>query len=131
MRVIRDVDVERWKIGELATVTGVTVRTLRHHHDIGLLEPIERTESGHRLYSAANVRRLYAIRTLRALGLPLEEIGAVLDGNGYDPRSAVQQHLRHVEAQLEIHERLRARLISGSWTRSNGPTSRPRRSSSI
>jgi MerR family transcriptional regulator, thiopeptide resistance regulator len=111
MRMIRDVDVERWKIGELATATGLTVRTLRHYHDIGLLEPDGRTKSGHRLYSEANVRRLYAIRTLRALGLPLEEIAAVLDGNGYDPRSAVQQHLRHVEAQLEIHERLRSRLI--------------------
>jgi len=104
-------NVKRWKIGELAEAAGLTVRALRHYDEIGLLEPFERTDSGHRLYSGDDVRRLYAIRTLRALGLPLDEIGGMLSGNGDDPRAAVRRHLRQVEAQLEIHERLRSRLI--------------------
>jgi DNA-binding transcriptional MerR regulator len=69
-----------WKVGELAARTGLTVRTLHHYDEIGLLRPERRTSSGHRLYGEAEVERLQRIVSLRAVGLPLEEIAQVLDG---------------------------------------------------
>ena len=66
------------KIGELARLAGVTVRTLHHYDELGLLVPSERTQVGHRLYSAADVERLYRLLALREVGLPLEEIGPLL-----------------------------------------------------
>jgi DNA-binding transcriptional MerR regulator len=58
-----------WSVGELASATGVTVRTLHHHDEIGLLAPSERTPAGHRRYSGEDLRRLYRIVVLRGLGL--------------------------------------------------------------
>jgi DNA-binding transcriptional MerR regulator len=67
-----------WKIGELARATGLTVRTLHHYDEIGLLAPGRRTYGGHRLYTADDVRRLYRVVALRALGLSLDEVAAWL-----------------------------------------------------
>ncbi|MGI8329339.1 MerR family transcriptional regulator [Actinomadura scrupuli] len=68
----------RWSIGELAQASGLTVRALHHYDEIGLLTPGERTASGHRRYTERDLRRLYRVRALRALGLSLEEIAGVL-----------------------------------------------------
>jgi DNA-binding transcriptional MerR regulator len=100
-------DEKLWKIGELAKATGLTVRTLHHYDEIGLLVPSERTQSGHRLYGEADVRRLYEIRALRELGLPLQEIPAALDG---DPRKTLEDHLTRVEQDVERARRLQSLL---------------------
>ena len=68
-------DEKHWKIGELARATGLTVRTLHHYDEIGLLVPSERTQAGYRLYGEQDVRRLYEIRALRDLGIPLGDEG--------------------------------------------------------
>jgi len=96
-----------WRIGELAVATGLTVRTLHHYDEIGLLVPSERTQAGYRLYGGDDVRRLYEIRALRDLGLPLQEIPAVLDG---DPRAVLKRHLRRVEEDLDRTRRLQSLL---------------------
>lgn len=70
----------RWSIGELARAGGVTVRTLYHYDEIGLVRASERTGSGHRRYTGRDLHRLYRVRALRTLGLSLEEIGDVVDG---------------------------------------------------
>ncbi|MDX3070954.1 MerR family transcriptional regulator [Streptomyces sp. NPDC088354] len=70
----------RWSIGELARAGGVTVRTLHHYDEIGLVRASERTASGHRRYTEGDLHRLYRVRALRTLGLSLEEIGDVVDG---------------------------------------------------
>ncbi len=70
-----------WKVGELAKQTGLTVRTLHHYDEIGLLKPSRRTRSGHRLYGEADVQRLYRILALRRLGFALSEIETVLDAD--------------------------------------------------
>ncbi|WP_155341076.1 MerR family transcriptional regulator [Acrocarpospora corrugata] len=70
--------VRRWGVGELARATGLTVRALHHYDQIGLLTPRERTPSGHRRYTEHDLRRLYRIRALTALGLSLDEISSVL-----------------------------------------------------
>ena len=97
------------KIGELARIAGVTVRTLHHYDSVGLLVPSERTHGGHRLYSAADVERLYRLLALRKVGLPLEEIGPLLDGED-GIGDTVRRHLGRVEQQLGALEELRLRL---------------------
>jgi DNA-binding transcriptional MerR regulator len=97
------------QIGALARASGLTVRTLHHYDAIGLLVPDERTSSGRRLYSEANVRRLYQILTLRRLGLSLEEITVVLDRDP-DFAGTVRRHLAQVERSLELQERLQRTL---------------------
>lgn len=66
-------------VGRLADVAGVTVRTLHHYDDIGLLVPSERSDAGYRIYNDHDVDRLQAILTYRELGLGLEEIALAID----------------------------------------------------
>ena len=101
-----------WKIGELARRTGLTVRTLHHYDAIGLLSPAERSGGGHRVYGEADVQRLYRIVSLRSLGFPLEAIAAALDRDGFDARTAVEEHLRGLEDQIERDRALRRTLRS-------------------
>ena len=112
------------RIGDVASATGVTVRALRHYDDLGLLVPSERTAAGYRLYAGAELDRLYRILALRRMGFALEAIGAVLDGDGEDPRPAVRRHLAHVEEQLRLAEALRDRLarILDVLDRTNEPS---------
>src|SRR3990167_6381584 len=79
------------KVGDLARRTGLTVRTLHHYDEIGLLKPSGRSESGYRLYSRADVARLHGIQALRHLGLPLADIAAMLDGSGTPPGLIIEQ----------------------------------------
>lgn len=69
-----------WKVGELAAEAGLTVRTLHHYDRIGLVHPAERTGTGHRLYTASDVERLYQVLALRQLGLGLDQIADLLEG---------------------------------------------------
>ena len=101
---------KRWKVGELASATGLTVRTLHHYDEIGLLVPSERTDSGHRLYSGADVTKLYRIAALRDLGMSLEDIARWFE-QGDDPAKLVHRHLEEVQRQLGLNERLRDRLV--------------------
>ncbi len=66
-------------IGELADRTGLSLRTLRHYDEIGLLRPSGRTDGGFRVYSEDDSTRLTLIRQARALKFSLEEIGELLD----------------------------------------------------
>jgi DNA-binding transcriptional MerR regulator len=97
------------KIGELARETGLTVRTLHHYDAVGLLPASERTDAGCRLYTPADVGRLYQIVALRRLGFSLAAIGELLQ-EGRDPREAVRLQLEQVHRQLELAEQLRDRL---------------------
>lgn len=100
-----------WRVGELATATGLSVRALHHYDEIGLLRPSERTTAGHRLYSGADVHRLHRIVALRGFGLSLAEVGQVLDGELEDPRELVRRQLEQLEEQLQVANRLRTRLL--------------------
>jgi MerR family transcriptional regulator, thiopeptide resistance regulator len=99
-----------WKIGELARRTGLTVRTLHHYDEIGLLSPAERSDGGHRVYAEADVQRLYRIVSLRSLGFPLDAIARALDSQGFDPKAAVDDHLRRLEAQIAQEQQLLDKL---------------------
>lgn len=67
-------------IGQVADEFGVTVRTLHHYDEIGLVVPSERTVAGYRLYTDADVQRLAQVVLYRRLGMPLEQIREVVDG---------------------------------------------------
>jgi MerR family transcriptional regulator, thiopeptide resistance regulator len=97
-------------VGALAEASGLTVRTLHHWDEIGLLRPAERSGAGHRRYSREDVRRLYRIVALRGLGLSLEAIGEALEREGPDLRAAVAAHLVRVEEELAHARDLRRRL---------------------
>jgi DNA-binding transcriptional MerR regulator len=100
-----------WRIGELAGMAHVSVRTLRHYCAIGLLHPAARTDAGYRLYAAADVTRLYRILALRSLGLPLDEIGRALAAE-VRLADVLARQLDAVERRLaadgDLHRRLRA-----------------------
>jgi DNA-binding transcriptional MerR regulator len=87
-------------VGQVAAFAGVTVRTLHHYDDIGLLAPGGRSHAGHRRYSDADLDRLQQILFYRELGFPLDEVAVLLD----DPDADPQAHLRRQ------HELLTARI---------------------
>lgn len=76
-------------VGQVAEELGVTVRTLHHYDEIGLVVPSERSHAGYRLYTEADLRRLQHVVVYRRLGFPLEEIKDLL-AEGTD----VAAHLR-------------------------------------
>jgi DNA-binding transcriptional MerR regulator len=99
-----------WKVGDLAGRTGLSVRTLHHYDEIGLLSPSGRTGSGHRLYSAGDVLRLERIRSLRALGLSLEEIRGCLEDPGLSVRGLVELRVSGLREEIRLRQELLRRL---------------------
>jgi MerR family transcriptional regulator, thiopeptide resistance regulator len=97
---------DHWKVGELASRTGVSVRALHHYQQIGLLVPSGRTETGHRLYADEEVLRLQQIASLRALGLSLGEIRKCLDIEDYSPMRVIELHLARLRERIESERRL-------------------------
>jgi DNA-binding transcriptional MerR regulator len=80
-------------IGRFADATGLTVKALRHYDEIGLLVPARvDPENGYRYYDAAQVEDAVTIRRLRALELPLDEIGALLEADGDLLRDRLAAH---------------------------------------
>lgn len=102
-------DTRTWRIGELAAIAGVTVRTLHHYEQVGLIAPVEREEGAHRLYNAAAVEQLYRIRALCSFGLSLQEIQSMRE-DGVSLEALLQRHLARVDAEIAQQMRLRDRL---------------------
>jgi DNA-binding transcriptional MerR regulator len=100
-----------WKVGELTKLSGVTIRTLHHYEEIGLLLPSARTESGHRVYGEGDVVRLQQILSLKQLGFSLEDIGTCLSEKKLTPLDVVRMHRRRVEEESERLLELRSRLV--------------------
>jgi DNA-binding transcriptional MerR regulator len=89
-----------YSVGQVAGFAGVTVRTLHHYDEIGLLSPSARSHAGHRRYSDTDLDRLQQILFYRELGFPLDQVAVLLDDPAADPR----EHLRRQ------HELLTARI---------------------
>lgn len=68
-------------ISQVAAFAGVTVKTVRHYHRLGLIDEPRRDRSGYRRYASADLLRLVQARTLAEAGVPLAEIGAILDAD--------------------------------------------------
>src|SRR3989449_11352984 len=93
---------EALKVGELARRTGLTVRTLHHYDEIGLLKPSLHTEAGHRLYTAGDIARLQQVLSLRQLGFSLEEVLDCLDRPGFSPLEVSRLHVARLREQIEV-----------------------------
>lgn len=106
------VDESGWRIGQLADLTGVTVRTLRHYDQAALLHPSGLTSGGHRLYDRANVVRLYRILALRRLRFSLAEIRSLLDDPDWDLAAMVARHAEETDRALAVAARLSTHLRS-------------------
>jgi DNA-binding transcriptional MerR regulator len=103
-------------IGVLAAYAGVTTRTVRHYHHIGLLPEPERDVSGYRTYDAGAVVRLIRIRTLAEAGVPLARVRELLDADPETFAAATTEIDRQLRAQiraLQEHRRRIAQLGSG------------------
>jgi DNA-binding transcriptional MerR regulator len=103
-------------ISRLATYAGVTVRAVRHYHQIGLLPEPERTRSGYRIYDAAAVVRLIRIRTLADAGVPLARVQELLDAGPEEFARFVQEIDKELRAEirrLQGNRQRIARLAAG------------------
>ncbi|MCE3031497.1 MerR family transcriptional regulator [Streptomyces sp. CMSTAAHL-2] len=98
-------------IGELARATGLSVRTIRYWSDEGVLTPVTRSPGGYRLYDAQGVARLELIRTLRELGLGLDDVRRVLAGERTVAQVAAT-HVAALDAQIRSLKVTRAVLSS-------------------
>ena len=97
-------------VGTLAKRTGLTIRTLHHYDEIGMLSPSGRTHTGYRLYSDADVGRLERIVLLRSLGMPLESIASAMQGDGHALIELLEQHSNAVDTKIDDLRRVRSRL---------------------
>jgi DNA-binding transcriptional MerR regulator len=101
---------EPFKVGELAKRTGLTVRTLHHYDEIGLVRPSGHTEAGHRLYTGRDVGRLQQVLSLRQLGFSLEEIRDCLNRPGFSPIGVIRLQIARLREQIEREQALCLRL---------------------
>ena len=95
-----------YTVGQLATMAGVSVRTLHHYDQIGLLEPSARTEAGYRLYGEPELLRLQQILFFKELDLPLGEVRQILDDPGFDQVTALEHHRQSLQQRMERLTRL-------------------------
>lgn len=103
-------------IGQVASYAGVTVRAVRHYHQIGLLPEPERDHSGYRAYDAAALVRLIQIRTLADAGVPLAGAGELLDAAPEEFAKGVENvdsNLRTQIRRLQDTRKRLARLVDG------------------
>lgn len=78
-------------VKELATLAGISVRTLHYYDEIGLYKPDTKSEANYRLYSSTNIDRLWLILFLKELDIPLSKIRILVD-NGCDKRDLLNEH---------------------------------------
>lgn len=97
---------KEWKVGELAALTGLTVRTLRYYDQIGLFSPSGHTESGHRLYTESDIARLQQILSLKELGLPLDQIKSVLAGEALSLFDLVSLQIARLKETISVQQKL-------------------------
>jgi DNA-binding transcriptional MerR regulator len=113
-----------YRVGEVATLTRVSVRTLHHYDRIGLLHPALHSAAGYRLYGELELLRLQQILTLRYLGFPLKRIGQLLDRDDFDliaslrvQRQALHDRIAELECiSTAISDLVDQRLATGEWS---------------
>jgi DNA-binding transcriptional MerR regulator len=85
---------EKLTVSQVSQLSGVSVRTLHHYDQIGLLHPAEVTEAGYRLYGKAELERLQQILFFRELEFPLQDIGRILNSSSFDRNKALDQQIQ-------------------------------------
>jgi MerR family transcriptional regulator, thiopeptide resistance regulator len=109
------VDIEpTYTVSELARLSGVTVRTLHHYDAIGLLVPSGRSSAGYRVYRRADAERLGHVLAYRACGVPLADIGALIDAPGVDRATHLRRQLDLLDARADDINRQR-QALTRAW----------------
>jgi len=98
--------VRGYTVSEVAKLSGVSVRTLHHYDEIGLLKPADVGANGYRYYGQDELLRLQQILFHRELGFPLDEIGQVLDAPDFDRVAALKAHRERLAAEAKRTRRL-------------------------
>lgn len=103
-------------VHEVSRLAGVSVRTLQHYDNIGLLHPAERTEAGYRLYDDASLEKLQQILLFRELEFPLKEIRGIIEAPDFDKARALDQQIEllalkkeHLQDLIDLAKRLKKR----------------------
>ena len=102
------------QIGKFAERSGVSIHTLRHYDEVGLLRPSGRSEGGFRLYTEADLERFLVIRRMKPLGFSLTEMRQVLDVVDALPRAtgAERERLRgELSGFVEAARNRRAKVL--------------------
>ncbi|MFF5994155.1 MerR family transcriptional regulator [Lysinibacillus sp. KU-BSD001] len=100
-------------IQELARLSGVSTRTLRYYDQIGLLIPMKKEDTGYRVYNQGHVDRLQQILFYRELDMPLAQIKAVLDAEGFEQLESLRYHQRTLQQkQRHITELLETVIMT-------------------
>jgi DNA-binding transcriptional MerR regulator len=95
-----------YTVKQVARLSGVTVRTLHHYDQVGLLKPAQVGENGYRYYGREELLRLQQILFHRELELPLEAIADVLDRPGFDRLGALKQHRKTLSTKAARYRKL-------------------------
>jgi MerR family transcriptional regulator, thiopeptide resistance regulator len=95
-----------YTVSEVARLSGVSVRTLHHYDEVGLLKPASVGANGYRYYGKDELLRLQQILFHRELGFALEEIGKVLDAPDFDRKQALRAHRERLAADARRYRRL-------------------------
>ncbi|MFI9247299.1 MerR family transcriptional regulator [Streptomyces sp. NPDC053086] len=109
-----------YSVGRVAGFAGITVRTLHHYDEIGLLVPSERTYAGHRRYNDTDLDRLQQILFYRELGFPLDEVAALLDDPDADPRAHLRRQHELLTARIEKLQKMAAAVEHAMEARTMG-----------
>src|SRR5690349_15715435 len=92
---------EMLSIGDFSRMTQLSVKTLRHYHEVGLVAPAHVDPgTGYRYYAADQVPTTQVIRRLRDLDMPLADVRAVLAAEPAERNSLISHHLQKLEAEL-------------------------------
>jgi MerR family transcriptional regulator, thiopeptide resistance regulator len=98
------------KVGQLAKKVCLSVRTLHHYDDIGLLSPSVRSEAGHRLYNTSDISRLHRIQALKQLGISLQKVAGLLQDHSTQLPDIIAQQIVSLDQEIEQAVQLKTKL---------------------
>lgn len=107
-------------IGEVATRTDLSLRSLRHWEEVGLVQPSGRTDGGFRLYTEADVEKILVIRRMKPLGFSLDQMKSVMSDienldharSDHNTRQAARKHLDEVKQEAAERRKKLVRQLS-------------------
>jgi DNA-binding transcriptional MerR regulator len=107
-------------VGVVASLVGVTVRTLHHWDEIGLAGPSERTAAGYRIYTDADIARIHRVLVYRELGVSLEEIARLLEADSEKAAESLLQQRDRLRERIRELERMARALDRMAQARQEG-----------
>lgn len=92
---------QTFTVGDIAKKTGLSVRTLHHYEEVGILVPSERGDNGYRLYSETDLSKLLQIVSLKQLGFSLAEVASTLEKKSLSPEQILEKNLASLSQEMQ------------------------------